>query len=433
MISWTLVGPDETKATRNDAADFDDPMYGEELAPGAQAGDYLIQGTVASGGCGTVYAAEHRILGRRVAIKVLHRALADSSEMIQRFIREARAVNVIRHPNIVDIYDFSQLNDGRPYYVMELLEGKTLDSLLRSQHRLSPAEALAILDPLCAALDAAHRAGIVHREVKASNVFVDEKSTVKLLDFGIAKLLRPEGGPHSVTTVGRQLGTPHAMAPEQIRGEPADPRTDVYALGVLLFEMLTGRFPFESEDPLELERMHLEAPPPRPSEIAAIPQALDELTLRAMEKQPSRRFPSVAEFVAALRDAVGAPSRQGSGARSVRALAIHLRLRLTTGADELDDVLDQLVESLCAHQYQVCVQTGDSLLAARALRAEEDERRAVQDARRLAETLRQKLDATTAARGRIEIEIQCRAGDAVVRDGSGEIVGGDVLKLPVGR
>src|SRR5262249_57597847 len=134
----------------------EDSLYGDELAPGALAGEYVIQGTLAAGGCGTVYSAEHRVLGRRAAVKVLHRELASSPEMLERFIREARAVNLIRHPNIVDVYEFGQLQDHRPYYVMELLEGRTLDALVRSHGRFSPPEVLHLLQPVCAALQAAH-------------------------------------------------------------------------------------------------------------------------------------------------------------------------------------------------------------------------------------------------------------------------------------
>src|SRR6267143_3515328 len=239
-----------------------------ELAPGDRAGEYLILGTIASGGCGTVYTAEHRVLGRKAAVKVLHSQLATSPEMVERFVREARVVNRIRHPNIVDIYEFGELGDKRPYFVMELLEGTSLASIVEQRGRLTPAQALGYLEPVCDALKAAHAAGVVHRDLKASNVAVVKEGDpprVKLLDFGIAKLVRTAPGERGLTAVGQRIGTPYAMAPEQIRGGAIDTRVDIYALGVLLYQLLTGRYPFISGDPVEMERLHVEAPPPRPS------------------------------------------------------------------------------------------------------------------------------------------------------------------------
>src|SRR5438874_595638 len=143
-----------------------------ELAPGDRAGEYLILGIIASGGCGTVYTAEHRILGRKAAVKVLHSQLASSPEMVERFVREARVVNRIGHPNIVDIYEFGELGDKRPYFVMELLEGTSLATIVERRGRLTAAQALSYLEPVCDALRAAHSAGVVHRDLKASNVAV---------------------------------------------------------------------------------------------------------------------------------------------------------------------------------------------------------------------------------------------------------------------
>src|SRR6266478_5793915 len=173
--------------------------------------------------------------------------LAPSPEMVERFVREARVVNRIRHPNIVDIYEFGELDDKRPYFVMELLEGTSLASIVERRGRLSPAQALSYLEPVCDALRAAHAAGVVHRDLKASNVAVVKEGDpprVKLLDFGIAKLVRTAPGERGLTAVGQRIGTPYAMAPEQIRGGAIDARVDIYALGVLLYQLLTGRYPF---------------------------------------------------------------------------------------------------------------------------------------------------------------------------------------------
>ncbi len=209
-------------------------MDADALKPGTMAGAYVLKRELASGGGGTVYEAQHRILGRRAAVKVLRRQLAASPQMNARFVQEARAVNMIKHPNIVDIFEFGELPDGRPFYVMELLEGIDLRSILTERGRFPPGEVLEILDPVCSALQAAHDHGIVHRDLKASNIFIGtagDKRVVKLLDFGIAKLMRPDAGEGGLTVVGTRLGTSYTMAPEQIRGDAIDPRTDVYALG----------------------------------------------------------------------------------------------------------------------------------------------------------------------------------------------------------
>src|SRR6185369_15580856 len=179
-------------------------------------GDYVIEGLLAEGGCGSVYVAQHRAMERRAALKILRGALASSPRMVERFVREVDLVNLLRHPNIVEIHDLGQLADGRPYYTMELLEGTTLDAQLRAEGRMPPAEGLEILEPVCSALRAAHAAGIVHRDVKASNIFLSRAggaAGIKLLDFGIAKLTDPGMSAAGLTTFGHAVGTPTAMAP----------------------------------------------------------------------------------------------------------------------------------------------------------------------------------------------------------------------------
>jgi tRNA A-37 threonylcarbamoyl transferase component Bud32 len=349
-----------------------------QIAPGALAGEYLLKAVLASGGHGAVYEAEHRILGRRAAVKVLHPHLTDQGEMLQRFVREARVVNQIRHPNIVDVYDFGMLADGSPYYVMELLPGRTLSQMLQERGRLSPERALAFLEPVCAALEAAHRAGVVHRDLKASNVAVVSEAdppVVKLLDFGIAKLIHPEPGQEGLTMAGQRLGTSQAMAPEQFRGGMIGPTTDVYALGVLLYQMLVGHYPFQSEDRMEVERMHLEAPPPRPSNSAPVPPAVDAVVLRCLEKESERRYPDVATFRAALREAVSPSSTQQVTVadRSMRAFAFHAEVELVQGAEDdaayatVSEVLDTLEQELRAAGFVLAVQTGMALLGVRLL------------------------------------------------------------------
>src|SRR4029079_5656519 len=198
---------------------------GDALKPGTLCGAYVLKRELASCGGGTVYEAHHRILGRKAAVKVLRRQLAASPQMVARFVQEARAVNMIKHPAIVDIFEFDDLPDGRPFYVMELLEGIDLRSILTERGRFPRGAVLETLDTVCSALQAAHDLGIVHRDLKASNIFIatgGEKRVVKLLDFGIAKLMRPEGGEGGLTVVGTRLGTSYTMAPEQIRGDAVD-------------------------------------------------------------------------------------------------------------------------------------------------------------------------------------------------------------------
>jgi serine/threonine-protein kinase len=333
---------------------------------------------VGLGGHGAVFEAEHRILGRRAAVKVLHSHLTDKGEMLQRFMREAQVINKIRHPNIVDVHDFGVLPDGSPYYVMELLPARTLTHLLLERGRFTPARAVEFLEPVCAALEAAHRTGVVHRDLKASNVAVVSDGAppqVKLLDFGIAKIIHPEPGQPGLTTDGQRLGTVHAMAPEQIRGGAIGPATDIYALGVLLYRMLTGEYPFQAESRVEVERMHLEVPPPRPSARVPVSPAMDAVVLRCLEKEAARRFPTVTALMAALREAM-APSVSivsATDSRSARAFVIHAEAVIAPGAEDdaaytlVSDALDALEQELRDTGFILAEQTGMTLLGVRLL------------------------------------------------------------------
>lgn len=333
------------------------------LAPGDRVGSYVIGEVLAQGGCATVYTAEHQILARRVAVKVLRSELVNDREMVERFFREARAVNLISHPNIVDIHDIGTLPGLGPYLVMELLEGVTLDQAVRRSQRFTPRELLPILEAIGDALSAAHEHGIVHRDLKGSNIFLatgrNGERIVKLLDFGVAKLF---GGPGdlNLTTAHRRLGTPTYMAPEQFRCDPVDCRTDVYALGATVFFLLTGRPPFIARTMLEVERMHLEQAPPRVSEHAAIGTALDDVLRKAMAKQPADRFATVGELVRAFAAAlVDAPE--------VAASPCFAALAMATTSDELAllDYLDAVEDLLCARGLTVALRAGAACLAVR--------------------------------------------------------------------
>ncbi|BDG02070.1 serine/threonine-protein kinase [Anaeromyxobacter oryzae] len=270
---------------------------------GTRVGSFEIVRLLGRGGMGTVYLGEHPAIGSKVAIKFLHESMASDAQAVTRFFDEARAVNLIGHENIVAIYDLSLLPPNRHYFVMELLEGESLAARLR-RGRVAPDVALDVLLQLCDALQCAHERGVVHRDLKPENVFLvprrGKTHFVKLLDFGIAKLRGAAGGR---TQAGLLVGTPEYMAPEQCDDAPVDARTDVYALGVIAFELATGRLPFEGRSVTQLLLAHLQKPPPRPSDLAPVHPALETAILRALEKAPPDRFQDMGSFADALRAA----------------------------------------------------------------------------------------------------------------------------------
>jgi serine/threonine-protein kinase len=269
------------------------------------AGEYRLLRKLGEGGFGAVYEAEHPLLKRRAAVKVLHRVADRDSDAVLRFISEAQAVNQIRTRHIIDVFSFGQLSDGRHFYVMDLLDGEPLDRWLKHEGRLEPATALQLLTPIADALDLVHRAGIVHRDLKPQNIFLawdaNGDTLPKLLDFGMAKLLG-ESPVHTVS--GTPIGTPLYMSPEQARGEKVDHRSDVYALGVLCYEMLTGQLPFVGDTTVAVLMAHIIQAPPRASEACpAVSPLLDAPLLRMLDKDPLQRPASAGEAVAALRSA----------------------------------------------------------------------------------------------------------------------------------
>ena len=280
------------------------------LAAGAVVGEYRVESKLGEGGFGAVYRAVHPLIGKTAAIKVLNRQYSSNPQMVSRFIAEARAVNQIRHRNIIDIFSFGQLTDGRHYYVMELLDGMPMDEYLRQKGRLSPAEALPILRSIARALDAAHAAGIAHRDLKPENVFlvIDDEGTVfpKLLDFGIAKLLTDATAKHKTQT-GTPMGTPYFMSPEQCRGRDVDHRTDVYSFGVMCHQALTGVLPFDGNDTIEILIKQTTQPPPAMSSVSSdLPVELDGPVLHMLEKNPDARPTSLAAAIDELGAAAAA-------------------------------------------------------------------------------------------------------------------------------
>jgi eukaryotic-like serine/threonine-protein kinase len=269
---------------------------------GRMAGEYRLVRKLGEGGFGAVYEAEHPVLRRRAAVKVLHQVAGMDSDAVLRFISEAQAANHIRSRHIVDVFSFGKLPNGRHFYVMDLLDGEPLDRFLRREKRCPIETTLQLLRPIAEALDAAHQAGVVHRDLKPQNLFLawdsGGETVPKLLDFGMAKLLSES----AVQTVsGVPIGTPLYMSPEQARGEKVDGRSDVYALGVLIHEMLTGRLPFMGESPLAVLVSHLTVAPPRASEVLPeLPTALDEPILQMLHKEPSGRPATAGAAIAGL-------------------------------------------------------------------------------------------------------------------------------------
>jgi serine/threonine-protein kinase len=281
----------------------------EKLGPGTMVGGYRIERRLGQGGVGTVYAALEPTIRKRVAIKVLRRALADDDGMALRFEREARAVNEIRHPGIVDVFAIGRLDDGRPYLVMSLLEGSSLRDELGRCRRLPLPEAWRIAREVAEALAAAHAAGVVHRDLKPDNVFLERASgpegevrppRVRVLDFGIAKIDADGLGadPMKLTATGIPLGTPAYMAPEQWWGAGVSARTDQYALGAVLFEMLAGHPPFASQKYAELVHLHVhEAPPTLAASGVSVPAAFEAFVARLLAKAPDDRFEGMAALI----------------------------------------------------------------------------------------------------------------------------------------
>jgi len=269
-------------------------------------GNYRVQSLLGEGGMGVVYLAQHPVIGRKVAIKLLHAVLARDQDIVARFFNEARAIHMIAHENIVEILDFGQTNDGQPYFIMEYLTGESLSEAVgRGAMAAEQVEAIGV--QMCKALSAAHAKGIVHRDLKPHNVQLcfkpDGALLVKILDFGVAKILASPDGNQSVKTrTGSLMGTPLYMSPEQCKGAGVlDHRTDIYSLGVMLYEMIAGRPPFIAEGVGELFAKHmLEEPPPVTEFAPNAPPHMAAAIMKSLAKEPDARFQSMDDFRKAL-------------------------------------------------------------------------------------------------------------------------------------
>jgi len=284
------------------------PGGGQAIDVGQTVGNYAITATLGEGGMGTVFLAEHPVIGSKVALKAIHPEFARNAEIVSRFVTEAKVVNQIGHEHIVDITDFGNAPNGTFYFTMEYLEGQTLSALIKAEGRLSPGRALKIAAQIADALHASHEHGVIHRDLKPDNIFLivrdGNPDFVKVLDFGLAKLTHADELPTHNTRTGSVMGTPYYMSPEQCEGKVViDHRSDIYALGVVLFEMLTGKVPFGGTGFGEILVKHITVPPPAARSIVPdLPPALDLILFRALAKDPSQRFQTMAELEQALLD-----------------------------------------------------------------------------------------------------------------------------------
>lgn len=269
-------------------------------------GRYRVLKRLGSGGMADVYCAEDTQLGRRVALKLLYRRFAEDSEFVERFRREASSAAGLQHPNIVGIFDRGEW-DGTYYIAMEYLEGRTLKQLVREHGAMPPDLATDITIQVLRAARFAHKRGIIHRDFKPHNVILDEEGRAKVTDFGIAR-----AGASDMTETGSIMGTAQYLSPEQAQGQPVSPRSDLYSIGVMLYELLTGRVPFDAESPVAIAVRHVSDRPIPPAEVNPdVPPALEAVVMKALEKDPARRFADADEFIAALEAARAQPTVVG--------------------------------------------------------------------------------------------------------------------------
>ncbi len=299
--------------------------------PATIGGRYVLRSELGRGGMATVHRAHDEALDREVAVKVLHAHLATDATFLERFRREARAAAALSHPNVVAVHDWGESDDGA-WLVLELVEGPTLRQLLQELGPLEPEEAAGILLPVCEGIAAAHRSGLVHRDVKPENILIGHDGSVRITDFGLARAVASA----SVTFgSGVLVGSPHYMSPEAVRGQPLDPRADVYALGIVLFECLTGRPPHAGDSAWSTAMAHAQRPVPPPSSfVEGLDPALDEVVAWATSIDPDHRYEDATDLARALRNAVDeiAP---------VERLLTHLEPHEPSGETDATAVIDR--------------------------------------------------------------------------------------------
>lgn len=295
------TGEEETRRSRRPPGS--DPLLGMLLG-----GRYLVLRQLGRGGMARVFEGRDEVLDAPVAIKILDASAAeDDAELAARFRREARIACTISHPHVVATYEHGETPEGLQWLVMELCRGQSLSALLEAEGKLAPARAVRIMSQVLEALEAAHAGGIVHRDVKLSNVMIEDPDVVRVLDFGLARGVGIDA--RAFTAAGVAVGSPQVMSPEQCLGDGCDARSDIYSAGVMLYQLLSGHLPFEARETHRLLWLHVTQPAPPLRPACDVPEALERAVLRALEKDPDERWPSARAFREALEAALRAPSR----------------------------------------------------------------------------------------------------------------------------
>ncbi len=349
---------------------------GEVFESGTVVGSYEIDRLHATAGYACVYRATDMMTGQTVALKTMHQKLSHSAKHVERFRREYEALRTIRHANIVEMLDFGLVEGSQPYFVMEWCSGPTLEALLL-EGGFTLQEALPMIRQLVNALQAVHSVGMIHRDIKPANIILlpraSETPLLKLIDFGIAThsdSLRAEQT--SLTSTGACIGTPHSMAPEQIFGAALGERTDVYAVGVVIYELLTGKKPFRADSIAEVVDMHLNVPPPKASNIAPVSPAIDNVIERCMAKRSEDRYPDIESVLVALEKAAKQRhQRPVNDSTSRNAIGVHVDFDFLAAEedvhdedfDRLDELLEFAHEACAASGLRVALETGNGFLA----------------------------------------------------------------------
>jgi serine/threonine-protein kinase len=349
------------------------------MASPTTIGKYEILATLGRGGMGVVYRAQDPRMGRLVAIKTVTEGLSNDPGMLQRFYREAEKMGMLKHPNIITVYDLGE-QDGFPYIVMEFVEGDPLDKLIQNDQPVPLIYKLRIIEQVCGALGYAHHNDVVHRDVKPANVIVRPDGVAKLLDFGIARQEKNEVD-HSMTATGGVIGTVPYMAPERLKGAPLDGRSDIFATGILLYQFLTGRLPFNGEELVLVNQLLNEKHPPLSESLQDYPRALDSIVQRALEKDPADRYQTAEEMAADLSSVIETLKKDYAdqlivqaenlstrsdfvGARDALVQLLKLDNQHTQARRLLADVNQRLTRKARAEQAQEkCAQAEDALRA----------------------------------------------------------------------
>lgn len=299
-----------------------DPLIGQEIAEG----QFRVLERIGAGGMGAVYKAEQPSMNRFVAVKVLHQKYLDRKDVVSRFRREARAMSQLSHPNTARVTEYGQLPDESLYFVMEYLQGRNLAHHVRAEGPMDEARAINVMMQVCGALEEAHRAGIIHRDLKPENIFLTNQGGIedfpKVLDFGLAKVTEKQMGPNSLmlTKQGMVFGTPEFMSPEQAQGEALDPRSDIYSVALIMYELLTGKLPFEATRAVDIMKAQVKDPPiPLSQRVPgkSFSDALEATLMRALAKRREERPASALEFAQQLKACLGANISSTAANRSL--------------------------------------------------------------------------------------------------------------------